>query len=527
MKRDKKTPAATQTSQTGGPRQRPDIHHPILSVRLGAITTNLLALRGGKEYVRARLSRFPAESDIDFLGVTSGEAVSSKLKNLKLSECEGRRDRAYVPNYAGRIAEKLNQYVFQTPVLRDGIDPKFAINCTATGETIGQFMAEASSLITACRWCWASVGRPFGKKGESLKSRAERGDRVFWRLWEPSEVINWEFDAAGNLIFVVTSENVSSQFSPWENRSDKKRVTVWERGKITVFDGDAFSEAETGLDFVPFKMIGAVAETPWWFDDVEMCQKTLLDKQSALDTAIFKMVYPILVLPSSALESLQQEEVGPDEMSNVVKMKIGMSSPIVESPEDSGITRYVGGSTTDIAFIREEIRSCVEELYETVGLALKTESRAAQSGEAKAWDHLDAEAVLAQRAEVLENAETALVEMSRAVGVNGAFTGWEPRYSRAFDLTPLTEDIESVLKVNGLPLPSKAIMQLVKVAYAKVAQDVGVPNSVVDEMGKLIEEYDPDAKVIDSFRPSKRFGGKRPDEDDDDLDDGDDKQGKE
>lgn len=480
---------------------KPTTYHPYLALRLPTINVNLLALRGGRDYVAARLSRFPAESDIDFYGVTAEDAQET----AGLQVCLGRRDRAYVPNYAGRVAEKINQYVFQSTVNREGIDAEFAVNCTATGETIGQFMAEASSLVTASRWCWASVGRPRGEPGESLAQRAMRGDRVFWRLWEAAEVINWEHDEAGKLLYVVTSEPISVQSSPWEVRKDGRRITVWQRGTVTAWDGEEFSQAETGLDFVPFQMIGTASDKPWWFDDVEMCQKTLLDKQSALDTAIFKMVYPILVLPQGVIDNLMQANTPESQIGRVIRMKIGMSSPIVEGETEQGITRYVQGATTDIRFIREEIAACSQELFETVGLAMKTESRAAQSGEAKAWDHADAEAVLAQRAEMLENAEIALVKMSEKIGVGGAFKPWSPKYCRTFDMTTIAEDIESVLKVGQMPMPAKAVMQLVRVAYKKVAAEVGVPADVITEMEKLIDGFDPDQAALDQLRPTEKF----------------------
>lgn len=496
----KKQPAAEKPRTP----MQPTTYHPSLAIRLQTLAVNLLALHGGRDYVAARLSRFPAESDIDFYGVTKEEAAA----NSTLQACLGRRDRAYVPNYAGRVAAKINQYVFQTPVGRDGIDEKWAVNCTATGETIGQFMDSASSLVTACRWCWASVGRPRGEPGESLAQRTMRGDRVFWRLWEPQEVINWEFDDAGKLLFLVTSEPTTRQDGPWAPRVDVRRITCWEPGKVTAWEGDSYSEAETGIDFVPFRLIGNASDKPWWFDDVEMCQKTLLDKQSALDTAIFRMVYPILVLPQGVIDNLLQDNTPQSEVGRIIRMKIGMSSPIVEGETEQGITRYVQGATTDIRFIREEIRSCVEELYETVGLAMKTESRAAQSGEAKAWDHADAEALLAQRAELLENAEAALVEMSEKIGVGGAFQKWAPKYSRSFDLTNISDDIESIVRVGQMPMPSKAVMQLVKIAYQKIAAEVGVPDDVVKAMAKLIENFDPEQEALDRITPRTAFGGK-------------------
>lgn len=470
---------------------KPVAYHPILASRISQIVTNMLALRGGRPYIDARLSRFPAESDIDFEGLTAEQALAKGL-----NACQGRKQRAYCPNYSGRIAKKIDQYVFKTPVVREGIDPLFAMNCTATGKTISQFMEEASSLSTAVRWCWAGVDRPRSIEGESRYDKRMRGDRVFWRLYEPQEVINWEYDCSGKLLFVVTREETTFQARPLEQRKVITRYTVWEPNLVTVFDNDAVSSIPTGTSVVPFVQIGNPSALPWWFDDVEMCQKTLLDKQSALDTAIYKAVYPLLVIPQSVVENMKQEGVQDTAISKNVRLKIGMSSPIQESIEESGITRYVTGSTVDIAFIRTEITSAVKELYETVGLAMQVESRDAASAEAKAWDHLDAGAVLAQRAEMLENAEKALVEISDQIGSGGAFKAWEPKYAREFDISNLDSDMAATVQFAGLPCPSDAMQKLIAAAYERVAARLGVPKDKVAEAMKSIETYKPESGMV-------------------------------
>ena len=77
--------------------------HKVLAARKGALGTNLLAYHGGSPYINARLSRFPAESDTDFLG----DAVTKAI---------GRKDHAFLKNYARRVAHKVAQYVFSQPI---------------------------------------------------------------------------------------------------------------------------------------------------------------------------------------------------------------------------------------------------------------------------------------------------------------------------------------------------------------------------------------------------------------------------
>ena len=101
----------------------PERQHRTLSRRGGQIAINLLALNGGKPYIDARLSRFPAESSLAWQG-SQAETYKSKFPPLtggiSYGNKTGRRDRAYNVNHLARIIGKINQYVFATAPDRDG-----------------------------------------------------------------------------------------------------------------------------------------------------------------------------------------------------------------------------------------------------------------------------------------------------------------------------------------------------------------------------------------------------------------------
>ena len=118
--------------------------HIILADRLDQIKLNLAAVAGGRPYIDERLSRLPFESDTSWNGV---------------GKEGGRSARAFLINYAGRIAAKINQYVFSTAVQRDNADPVFIADTTRTGLSITEVMAQVSRIVTAARWCWISVDR--------------------------------------------------------------------------------------------------------------------------------------------------------------------------------------------------------------------------------------------------------------------------------------------------------------------------------------------------------------------------------
>jgi len=84
--------------------------HIIHAERANQIGLNRLALAGGRPYIDARLARLPYESDTSWTGA---------------GREGGRASRAFLINYAARIAAKINQYVFSTEVQRPNADLVF------------------------------------------------------------------------------------------------------------------------------------------------------------------------------------------------------------------------------------------------------------------------------------------------------------------------------------------------------------------------------------------------------------------
>jgi hypothetical protein len=127
--------------------------HKILQKRGTQLGYNALAASGGNDYIEARLTRFPCETDTSWAGSSALGRLSNGAGVL------GRKDRAYCINYARRIVTKINQYVFGADIVRNGIDPVFEQDATKTGLSIGNLMQEASSAVTFGQWCWISVDR--------------------------------------------------------------------------------------------------------------------------------------------------------------------------------------------------------------------------------------------------------------------------------------------------------------------------------------------------------------------------------
>lgn len=461
----------------------------ILQDRKSQLRLNLLVLAGGKPYIEERLTRFPYEPDASWDG---NDATDAK----------GRKERAFLVNYAGRAARKINQYVFQTPPKQDGIDSTFAADVTKTRMTVQQFREQLSSMLTAAQWCWIGVDRAAASVDEqtgtvrpqTVAQREARGDRIFWQLWSPTAVKDWHFDEAGRLEWLITEEELESESDPFLEPKRTKVRTLWKRGAgIRYFitankDGQGDPKVEErpftlSAGVVPFVPAGNISAMPHWYDEAEMIQGALLNLESVHHENLFQMVYPQMVLPSDIKD--EGHDGGTSKAGDAVR-RVGMHYPIFESDQTKGLARYIVPPADGLKLIPDEIQRRKREFFDIVGLAMQNrESRQVESAEAKAWDHLDVAAVLAERAGLLEDIERKAIELSKAL--DSTFLVYQPSYSRQFDLSDVESDMKSVMGLDALNLPPLARRELMRASVQLLAKVVSVP---ADRLKGILDEID-------------------------------------
>jgi len=463
--------------------------HKILSDRNEQLRRNLMAKAGGGAYITARLSRFPCESDASWNGDGSG--------------IQGRPDRSFLINYAGRIVTKVNQYVFGQDVGRNNVDETFAADATRTGLTVDEFMQNVSGNYTAGQWDWIGVDR--GTPGidpatgqpatRSVAQREAEGDRIFWTLWKSTEVVDWHFGQDGRLVWLITQESVYENDDPATAAVEKVIRTVWERGKGTrlYLDPDDPEKVVQTEDFtisaklVPFVPVGVPSSMPYWFDDVERVQAALLNLESAHHENLIQTVFPQLVITTDLVDEVMRlSDRSYDESLEMVR---GIEYPLMETKESAGITRYLTPAAGDLKAIPDEILRRRKELFEIVGLALgKSDSGQVESAESKAWDHLDPAATLRTRAILLEDVEKKAIGISREL--DSTFAEYEPEYPRQFNLVDVAQDMKTLVELSALELPRSAIRESMRISVEIMDQIRKIPDDRKAEILKEIDEMD-------------------------------------
>lgn len=479
--------------------------HRIYSERQEQLRNNHAAVAGGRPYIDLRLQRAPNESDLSWNGSTD-------------KSVQGRRRRAYLLNDAGRISGKINQYLFAQAAARDGIDPAFSADTTTTGLTIDRFWEHVSELFTAGQWVWLhcdrgapeldnETGRP---RLRTLAQREAVGDRIYWSAYGSADVVDWAFDSAGKLLWLLTSESVYRNDDPFAEPKTASVRVLWRRGtggagatwaRWETVDQKAKQTAAGAISIpdVPFELLGTPSAAPWWFDDVELIQCALMNLASLHHENLVKTVYPQLVIPQVMVEGLESkliERYGADHgaaVTELVRELIrGLDRPFVEDKEHNGITRYLQPSAMDLKAIPDEEDRRRKALFDAVGLALfNRETRQVQSAESKQFDHLDTAATLGNRALLMQEAEAKLVALSTKL--DASFAGYEPVWPSDFDVPNTAEDVGTLTQLGNFAELTPSLRQQMLRTAVKLLDSIEriTPENrqaIMDEIEALTDE---------------------------------------
>ena len=464
--------------------------HRILTIRESQIRYNELAVRGGRPYVDARLWRAPNETDISWDGDVSRGIVGRKSRS------------ALVPD-AARVANKINQYIFKTVATRTTKDEAFLANCTGSGESVHEFMQRVNAAITFGGWCWLQVDRATLAEGESetLANKAP----IRWLLWSALDVTDWCFDGSGGLKWLIVRSHIYQNENPRIAAKEGYLSTLYELGDDgTVYVSEEVTGGLTienlrtkapipGLKRIPFIPIGTPSDDSWWFDDVENLQAQILNLDSQHNETLTESVYPQIVLPASLSNSLETKlvehgENGKKVVSLILEATLGRKVPIMEGEEDKGISRYIAPAG-DLKILTDECTRKRSLLFDIAGLALfNKETRQVQTAESKQFDQMDTNSTLKNRALLLQEAETKLIELSKVF--DKSFAAWEPVYPSEFDVVDVAALSQALVVAANAPDKTPLVRKLVAKANLRIIREIASSIATDAEFEEALQEID-------------------------------------
>ena len=465
-----------------------DRKHKIMQTREIQLRRNALAVDGGRAYIDERLWRAANETDVSWEGAKQRGIV-------------GRKERTGLVNDAGRVANKINQYIFKEEAARDGINADFLADCTGYGESVHDFMQRVCLSFTYGRWLWLQADRAPLAEGET-ETLANKHP-VRWVLWDAIDVPDWCIDGAGNIKWLITRSCVYQNDNPRQPAKEGNLYTLYEmeEGKVYITeeaDGCTIEnlrqkELLPGLTKIPFALVGRPSAKPWWFDDVENNQAQILNLDSMHFETLIETVFPQPVLPASIgndLElKLREHTVDGDKVVSIIREKtLGRKIPILESSEDKGISRFITPSG-DLKLLTEEASRKRSLLFDMVGLALfNKETRQIQTAESKQFDQMDTNSTLANRALILKRAEAALVEISLMFDPN--FGKWEPKYPSKFDVVDVTALSTALTQTANMPNKTPKVKKIEAKCAVRVLKEVAAGTVSQEEIDDALAEID-------------------------------------
>lgn len=488
--------------------------HETFRDREEQIKINILALNGGRPYIDHRLTRFPAESDVEWNG--SSATLNEAHFTNRSTGVKGRKERAYLINNAFRISEKVRQYVFATAPVREGLPEEYADDINRQGMSIDALMGRVCHLTTACRWAWIGVDMPRieGEDGKpvriSREQAAQNKVRPYWQWYGANEVVDWRFDELGRLEWLITERFETYSQDPAKEPQMHIIRHLWEPGLLTVVVGEVprgttptpetppkvveYREIPVDCNVVPFTPVGDISGLPHWFDDIEGIQRAIMDLESANDAMYFKQIYPQLVLPATVGMEMTGQ-TGAEELSRNVNAIVGGAYAVLEDHEHKGITRFVMPDGAALDSIQNELERKRAHMYSVVGMALTKQTRQAESAEAKAYDHLDTEAVLRDKALVLAEAERKAVEISRQWSSD--FPDYTPEYAQSFDVGDIHDDIRALVDLSNMDTTDGIRRVVLEAAFKKAQKigDVALSDEQVDAVMHEIENFSTTTKL--------------------------------
>lgn len=445
--------------------------HATLSARLTQINLNWLCYKAGKPYIQTRLHRGVHEDDGSWNGIIETDGTITVPSRINRTH--------FVP-YATRIVDKIEEHIYASPIKRDDADPYFLKNTDRTGRDVNGVMKALFEYWTVCGWAWIGVDRTSATGAPSItKADKERNkDGVFWTVYAPWEVVDWSFDAAGNLRWLITQRNYLENEDPTVEAEARVIRTLWKPGggeRMTLnAAGEMILVEPFTIPFggIPFRAIGEITDSPHWFDSIEMIAASLLNMESEAHTNLSKGVYALPVVPSdlgqpsgaTGLGKQGKEVVEATSTKLTIQKIYGRKNPIFEDESSKGTTRFVSPDAGDVRAYPEEIERTKKSLYEVAGLGIskQKDTADAESADAKQFDHLDINAVLRDMAQMLQRIEETAVEMSASF--DKEFKAYEPVYPTEFNVIDFASMMDGVEKMDalGISLPKTLRVAIVR-----------------------------------------------------------------
>ena len=421
------------------------------------------AYSGGTEYIHQALIKHVSEIQLEF---------------------EERQQRAYYFNYPRNVAQRITQYALAVDPVRTGASAELVEDWSRDGLRTNEVMRQASTILNVYGRAWLFCGAP-SFEGEADRERAQRERlRPYCTTLSPLMVKDWAYGPDQRLLWAKVEEEHMYDQDPTVQRQTVRRVRLWTRESWKLYDPRAGKVIEEGRNLTGVVPLVEITEADGfglsanhWFEDVVRISDAILNNESEAQMNVVKQMFGMLVVSESFQRGASKVQLKDNKgESDSFSAVVARSAALIESSEEKGISRYISPSGVETSTIRTENANLKQELYDVVGLAIQSRSKEAQTAESKAWDFQNVTQFLANRADLLEQAELRVWEIMNRW--DGSVPVPEVTYNRKFAVRDLEKNIAGLLQLSNVPGTG--------IEYQKAA--LGIAVELLDAIGSIPDD---------------------------------------
>ena len=310
-----------------------------------------------------------------FLWQLEGEPNASYLSRL---------ERAFYIGYVGPIIDYFVHYLYsqkavvrpapaqgesEAPELPDWFVP-FERDCTGGNKALFDFFRDQFKELLITKRCGWLIGSPADTSGMSQSEAESLGvDGVVLESYQADEILDWETDDSGELVFVVVRKFVNKRQFPRDRQryevikyADRNWVATWEAHEV---EQSGQTSGERDVTFIGAKKHSAgcvpfvMPEIPdglWVGNKLGGCQLDLFNQLNVLSRSelLSCFIQPILYSNDDNASSRVFGE------GNILKLRVGDKTQEAEKFE------WSSANIDPLRFLAERLRDKLQECYRIV-----------------------------------------------------------------------------------------------------------------------------------------------------------------
>jgi hypothetical protein len=447
--------------------------------------------QGGREWFEKNVFKYVKEGDKEF---------------------SDRVQRAYRFNHTREVVDLINKYLFKQDITRNVADAPASVKAfweKAAGNSleITDYAKQISKKTSTYGRIAIVVDNHAVEAPLTKADEKAAGAQPYAYMVGPEQLLDYAFDDDGELVWALIYEIARDDGNPMTSSGvEEPQYRLWERYGWRLFKEEVVNRVKkvieigqgfTGLGEVPVILADHVISDERWcapamIDDIAYLDRACANYLSNLDAIIQDQTFSQLAMPA--------QNVLPGEDTYTKLLEMGTKRVFLYDGEGGTKPEYLSPDVKQAELIITAVNKIINEIYHTVGLAgERTKQDNAlgidnSSGVAKAYDFERVNALLAAKADSLENIENRIARLVALwAGEEAQITKDLVSYPDNFDTRGLYDEFDLAARLQLVMAPDSVrrqqMTQMLDKLFPQLAQ--GLKDKMLAELKDWPPKLDP------------------------------------